>query len=600
MTSKFDPDELWLQLLWPAGMTDTNGNVAVVMPIRIQLRAVGTSAWINLPELMFHSSLSVRFSKKIVLSWDAPPTPIGDQPYNNGAWHSFHNVPAQAAVPVGVGAWVAQASFNGGVAKNATARVKRSQDGFTLYLDPAVFPRGKRWNISMIRGAISRPGSWAASGLVFNPATYTPGPYSMFHWIGGGPVFYTINVTSLYAASIVESCVVMRFASVWNKKPIPKPGNASIEVRGRNINVTQLACEGAALIKIWNGVAFDGASTSENPADHFFHALAGNQTSDRVPETYCNLPEISAWHADNIVNNRKVSAVFDGREWRESLNAIAGAGLAKLKEGRLWGVARQRNTHLLGVPARQVFSHLNIFNLNWNKSFAPVPDAARVSFRNRALNFDQDERLVLRPGISAAEVNRIVNLDAVAIVDATQVEEFFTLYLAAAQHRDVIFSFETWFEGLACEEGDIIQLNHLCLSERHASGRIVEVERNGSDEVVSVVLDSAIDPNDEQGLETVLDLATLEDMAAQGVELGATIATGPGPVNQPLVALSSTSKRIVFEVPFLNDDVKPQNMVMLGPRQMEMSRFEVTQVEPADDFKFTLTMVPEAPEMWGP
>ncbi|MFA6022124.1 MAG: hypothetical protein WC722_17835, partial [Rhodospirillales bacterium] len=101
-TTRFDPDEIWLQYLWPGGMTDSASNADVVMPIRYRMRIVGTSTFINLPELMFRSRLTGRISKKVVLTWDTPPSPINDAPGLFGAWESFHTVPGQTITPAGL------------------------------------------------------------------------------------------------------------------------------------------------------------------------------------------------------------------------------------------------------------------------------------------------------------------------------------------------------------------------------------------------------------------------------------------------------------------------------------------------------------------
>jgi predicted phage tail protein len=303
--------------------------------------------------------------------------------------------------------------------------------------------------------------------------------------------------------------------------------------------------------------------------------------------------------ADCVAGARKISATLDGREWRETLNAVAASGLAQLKEGRLFGVTRQRNTALLGVPASQVFTHLNMNNLRCVKSFKKTPDAVLVAFRNRALDWERDELLVVRPGLTRAEVSRVISLDAVGIADVAQIQEYFELYLNAAYHRDYTFSFQIWFEGLACEVGDILAINHMMISSLMASARIVEIERNGSNEIIAVTLDAAQEPNDETGLEAILDLSSLENIFAQGVKIGATIVTGLGATTQPISAVSNVTKRITFEVPFINDAVLPEHMVVLGERGQEALRVEVTKIQAGDNLSFNITAVPEAPQIWG-
>ncbi len=595
LTSKADPDEIWLQYLWPAGMTDQNGTPAAVMPLRIKLQAVGSDSYINLPELMFHSNLLGRISKYVKLVWGNPPSAIADVPMENGPWHSFHTVPAQNIPPV-VGGWNAHPSFIGGAACNATARVERRADGFIIYLDPAVFPRGRQWRVWQMRGCLLPPTS-------FNPPTYYYGNVSLMN-VGSAFDYYNTGLTRLvlsggfYTATIVESCLLMRFATVWNRPPLPLPGDATIEVRGRNLNVSQLSVEASALVPCYDGTGFTGLAPSSNPADHFHHVLTGPLTLDAVDSKLVDLPSLSAWHVSNAQAGRTIAGVFDGRDWRETLDAICAAGLAARKEGRLWGVARQRNTALEVPVERQVFTHLNARALRWTKAGNTVPDAVRVSFRNRFLNWDQDERLVVRPGLTLAEVSRIISLDAVAIDDPDQIDEYFSLYLAVAHHRDWTLSFETWFEGLASEVGDVVGINHIELAQLMTAARISEVMRNETGDVTALVLDSVAAANAEDGLEAITDLSALADVAAQGILLAAAIVTADGPVTQPVAGLALASKTITFTAPFTNPDVAPGQLVLLGRQGEERQRFEVVSVDPAENYAFTLTVVPEAPEIW--
>lgn len=601
VTSKFDPDEIWLQYLWPTNFGNSAGGTAVVMPLRLKLRS-GAGDWINLPELMFHSNTTGRMSKQVILKWAAVPPTITDVPLTNGAWESFHTVPPPAnlgTLSFDDDGWTAHASFVGGANKNATARVERRADGFVIYLDPTVFPRGQRWQVWQMRGCLSRVTAWGASSTAFVPATYQPGGYTFFgrHTYGTAQ-HWTANYNAFYSNAIVESCVLMRVASVWNRPPLPKPGNAAIELRGRNINVAQLSVEAAALVKVWDGAGFSGLAPSDNPADHYFSIATGPQGAKPLDPALVNLPVLGQWHGENSAADRKVSLVLSGREWGEALDTVAAAGLARRQHGRLLSVTRQRNTAALAIPPRQVFTHLNTLSFTWTKSFAPVPDAVRVNFRNRAMNFDADWRLVIRPGLSAAEVKNIVVMESESIADAAQLEDFWRLYLSAAHHRDVLWTLDTWFEGLDAEPGDIVAVNHLSLSETHASARITAVERDGLGDITAITVDAPQTPNEEEGLFDVTSMLGLASLFGQGIALGAKIMTAGGITTQPLAAIDATAKRLVFEAPFFNDAVKEEQLVAIGRRGSETLRFEVTDVAPAGDRFFSLTLAPETPEMW--
>lgn len=604
MTTRFDPDEIWLQYLWPGGMTDSTNNVAVAMSIRYRLRMVGTSNFINLPELMFQSKLTGRISKKVVLTWDDPPSPINDTPQVLGAWHSFHTVPGQDITPLGLGAWAADASFIGtpGVA-NATARVKRSYDGFTVYLDPAVFPRGHRWYIEETRSCLSRVNDWGGGSTPFVPTTYKgnigASVYSLFDYWDLSGIKYTANGNNFYADTTLETCILMRFASVWKRSPLPLGGDASIEVRGKNINVQQLSCLAAGLVKRYDGAGFTDFGPSSWPADHFYDVLTnGNLTNDPVPAQYVNVPELAAWRQACVDNNWQIAAAFDGRDWRETLEAIAATGLAKKREGRLWGVVRERDTTL--IDPRQSFSPRNANNFTLLKSFTPVPDAFRISYRDRDQDWDPEELLVVRPGLTAAEAKLIVAVDAVGIDRTDQIDTFYRLYLASMFHRDYLLTFDTWFEALVAERGDVIEISHVMLDRNHIQGRILDIEYNGSDEVTAITMDIGVEPNEEDGLEVQADLDPLADLAALGRPLGAALITDSGTISMQAVAeVQSISRRIEFEVPFIDPGLKREHIVMLGTRGEETLRCILTDVKGSNELMFGLTCHPETPVIYS-
>ncbi len=619
LTSKNNPDSMLIQLLWPAGFNDPNGLFDCLMPFRLAMKALdGSTAWLNLPEVMFRNKINGRIAKSIEITWDTPPSPIVDSAQVNGAYYAYHTAQEQrfqGLATDGVVTWSAHSSFVGGTQYSNVARVKRSYDRFVIYLDPAVFPRGKRWQVSITRGCIfNLNGPFSTD---FNNGSnwyYWVAAERKLQWTGGGGptvipttlydyrttsgISYTSMGNGFWTNSMVDTCLVMRFASIWKGSPLPVRGNASIEVRGINVNLTQLACEAAALTPTWDGTGFSGENVSSNPADHFYNVLAGKQTSTPKPLKYIDVPALGAWWADNVARGCEVAGVFDGREHRDVLNAIASAGLASYVEGRLFGVVRQRNTQALGVPAQQGFSNANMIGFRFTKTFAPVPDAIRVSYSNRDLNWDQDQRLVLRPGVAENAATNIIVMDAVAVDKTAQIDNQFKLYQAAAFARDHVFQFETWFDGIASKKGDIISLNHLNISELHQSARIVSVERDGSNYVTAITLDAVQSINDTSGFETVLDLNSLVDLSTKGIAVAASIMTADGVISHPLNVISNATKRVVFTLPFINDNVKPENLVLMGKAGEETLRCEITDISPAPEMHFTVSCVPETPEMW--
>jgi hypothetical protein len=587
--SQDDPDEIWLQYVWPAGLTRTANYTEVAMPLRLRLRIKGTSTWINLPELMFRSKISERLSKKVVLKWGQPPNPIVDQPEIYGAWQSFHTVPA-ASIPPFSGAWQANSSFVGGSNLNQTARVVRAYDGFTIYLDPAVFPRSNSWEIGMMRGCISDVYHWGASGQAFNPVNYaiitsTTQFYDLFgYWnYGGLGTFYTANADALYDNTVVDTCLLMRITSIWNKNPLNLADDASIELRLKNKNVSQFSCVASGLITATQLNLLN--TPSSNPADHFYHALVGNQTlqRDRLSIGEIDMPALLAWKQTCLIEDYQIAAVFDGQNWTEVLNAIAASGRAKLKRGSKWSVVVDRDTSL--EQPRMMFSPRNSNNVTLYKTFDDVPDGIRVTYRDRDNDWASATRLVLRPGVLLANAINVLTIDAIGLDRASQIDDFFAKSLKAMDVRDYIITLDCWFESLAAEQGEVVLLNHILISKYHLSARVVSSETNGNGDVVSVTLDQNIS----------------SDLFVSGTNYGLaiTIATGIIKMFQWQMWAGGDTNRIVFSPPLINSGIETDLMVAVGELGKQSIRAIINQpIQPTRGFEAHLTLVPEAPEIW--
>ena len=72
------PDEHWLHLIFPGGINrNASDTEQVRVPLRLRLRQVGSSTWINLPELHFRAATprQLRASVKLVWTADASSSP---------------------------------------------------------------------------------------------------------------------------------------------------------------------------------------------------------------------------------------------------------------------------------------------------------------------------------------------------------------------------------------------------------------------------------------------------------------------------------------------------------------------------------------------
>ena len=591
--SALDPDEIWLQLTWPTGMTDSANNLKVGMPFRLRMREVGTTAWTNLPELVFAHKKTGAITKKIVLTWANPPSPIVDAPENYGAWESYHTVPTQTLVPVGAGGWSSHSSFvDAPLNYNRTKRVVRAYDGFTVHLDPAVFPRGKRWEVGIIRGCVFETAQLIRNSYFYNGTDV----YSFFDYrIVAGEV--KVPAYNIYTDTIVDRVVLSRFASVFNRQPLPLGGDAAIEVRAKNVQLAQLSCIAAAYVPDWNGAEWSGSVTSSNPATHLAHIMMGGLTEDPVDPSLVNMDEMVAFRQRAIDEGFEIAMAVDGQNWWEVMQGVASTGFGRVRAGTRFGVAFDRDS---SAELAQHFTTRNASNFVFEKAFLPLEDAFRVKFRNRDLDWQDDERLVIRPGLELADVKRITRADAVGLDTEAAIDRRFTYDMRSQDLRDITMSFDVPPEGLVSQMGDVVALTHPMLSRHHRAARIAEIVTDGSGLVTGLVLDNRHDEQDADSLGLSADMASLDDVGGQGVRLAATIVRSDLTTITAEIAQTGEEKaRVSFITPIAAAGIARQCQVVIGEFDMVTERMVIRSVRPTRRFKMRITAIPEAPELWS-
>lgn len=590
--SGLDPDELWFHLLWPQGMGKQSGTILAGMPVRLRMREIGTEAWINLPELHFWHKKIGAIRKFIKLKWGTPGT-ISDLPQDYGASYAFHTVPASGAAPVGRGGWTAHSSFVGTAGNYAaTARVERAYDGFTVWLDPAVFQRGKIWEVQVRRGCL-----YLGSQLI---------PSSYGYWAGAAAAdffgyFFSggenrVPTAGFYDETIIEACTLTRFASVWNRPPLPRPGHAKLELRAKNIQAQRVSVRASGLIPLWDGTEWSGLGASSNPADHYRAVLAGALSRDPAFAEEIDEASILAFRAHCASLGYRVAAAFDGRSWRETLAAIAACGKGQRKEGGRFGVVFERDRSAEG--ASQTLSGRVASNIQMIKAFDDAPQAFRVTFRNEAKDWEPDERLVIRPGLAIEDVTDVIPADAVGVTTAAQVDQLFGLDLKLAWHRDYIVECDVHVQSLVAERGDLVRLSHTILSRHHRWARVAAVERDGSGHVTTITIDARKAITGEGDIEDVTAIEGVSEIGELGVAMAVAIRTGANvEVTAPLAnAPAAQETRLVLASPLASADVKPGDPVVIGPATQVSERFLVADIRPSRLFNARLTLLPETPE----
>lgn len=226
----------------------------------------------------------------------------------------------------------------------------------------------------------------------------------------------------------------------------------------------------------WTGSAWTLQATS-NPAWWFLWAARGKQIGTRrafgagLADTRIDIETIKAWGAFCAAKSLSCNAVFDrAMSMAEMLLLIARCGRAiptwaSGTLGVVWDAADQ--------PAVAVFGMSNIRRGSFQVDYLTgnLADEIEIGFINPDLNWQPDVVRQAVPG-AATSGERPARIEFFGCTDKDMAGREANLLAAAQQKRRRRVTWETDFEGLVCNRGDVVILSH-DLTQWGYSGRLV-------------------------------------------------------------------------------------------------------------------------------
>lgn len=176
-TSRLAPDEIWLRLAWPEGLSKfTDLTVTVNIPVRLRFRRRGDVSWNNCPEIHFSSNITGAFQKDIRFKWASMPGSPHTPPSNQGPIYAYKVVPGQDQTPTTSG-WTAHSSFSTGSGNDllststvGTTKVTNCElydDRVVFYLSSGTFAQDARYEIQMMAGHPYAAGNFTAATYAY-------------------------------------------------------------------------------------------------------------------------------------------------------------------------------------------------------------------------------------------------------------------------------------------------------------------------------------------------------------------------------------------------------------------------------------------------
>ncbi len=594
------PDQILLHLLLPEGLVEPSLPDRILeMPIRLRMRPIGASSWINLPELHLQSvnSRSLRPTVIITRSATAMPRP----PQNQGWTAAFINVGSR---------WRAHTMFRQGFsgsdsyhhgsytdAQTDVTRVSLTEHEATISLDPNQAPPGA-YEIEIIRGAV-----FPSTLLDKDTYRYHNGiSTDFFRWRTDG------GRSLLWGDRHKQSdrLYMQRFISLFNRHPIyPWPiagtgrsgsGLALIAVRAKNRDLSQLSVEASGLVRDWTGSSWGRYIATSLPAPHFRDVLAGTHGDEPLPADLLDNRSLVDWRNVNRRAGHRCDLIAEGARIPELLTRIAGCGYARPAQAEVWGVIRDYDRS--GEDPTQIFSAANSSGLAMARGFARLPDALRCAFRDGDDSDRDREILVWREGRSNVAAPKIEDVRYEGLRYEADVRRRARHDLRQAALRAAIFTFRAPAEAIRCRRGDLIGVNHEGIDRRHGSARIEDVEYLGS-RVYAIVVDADLELWNEPCFLASFPL-TSTGFFALGRKSAIEIRGANGRFSVHNVSgVSGTRRRIRLQSLASSSAAAPGNLVIAGERGLVKKRLIVAGVEFDRELTATISAVPEAPEIFA-
>ena len=588
LATRQGPDLHQIHIAFAQGLHEKGSEtVRLRVPLRLQIRQVGASDWINLPELHFQAASIRQLRATIELNWatDSGAPTAGT---NEGWVEARHTSPGQTAAPASVD-YVADSYFigagdaylaAGNTGTTGVQHVYMDRYKARFALDPAIFPRG-RYEINLIRGAVISTSAYSSSGY-----TVSGSVWDLFGYRGSPARLPRTR------DGVGDTLYLLRSVSVWNEPPVAKGGLALIAIRARNRALDSISTIAGGWVRDWDGTAWRTWVVTDNPAPHLRDVLAGDLNANGVPGSMIDDATLVTWRAAGW----KCNAVIEGQSVGEAATLIAACGYARPYMSEIMGIARDYDRSA-EAPV-QIFTPRNSASFSWSKAFPRLPDGLRVTFREALTDYQERQIVVARRGF----VGDPVLLEQVSYegpVTEAEARARAIYDLDQGMYRNTFYSLDAPAEAVVCRMGDLVGIQHDLLTEQQGAGRIIAIQTSGGS-IVSLDLDCKVPIQNEVDLLSVADILAVPDVLAIGAKTALIIRGESGPSNAlALTNATGETDHLVLATPLAPSAAYVGALAVVGPVSTTVLRTVVLNIEPKEDLSATLTFVDEAPKIWA-
>jgi hypothetical protein len=587
-TTRDAPDEVWIGLEFPSGLSRTGSQTELDdlmrVAFRVRIRRKGDETWRNFPEVHFMDAVLGPRRANIKLVWrDAP---VNFSTAATRGWVGARLSTSQGVLPTSPG-WDADAYFESGPGAQAyldstntdtteIGNVFLGETDAQFVLDRAEFPPGI-YEVEVSRGYAFRDAEYTISTNVLDGL---PRDTLWYEGTGTPSIHQTKN-------NLVDQVSLVRHSSIWNAPPVTSGDVALIAMRARNIRADRLSVLASGYVRDWDGTGWTEWKTTSDPAPHLRDVLAGLLNATPLPPQTIDDASLVAFRTAGWT----CDAIMEGTSVADAARVLAGSGFAQLYQSETVGVIRDRDRSA-DAPV-QVFTPHNSANFSWSRGFPKLPDGFRASYIDASRDYEA-RQIIHPPGAGRTEQVSIEGLVTEADVRARLQYD-----LDTAKYRSAFYSWDAAADAIKCRRGSLVAVVSDALAARVFSGRVSDFDLDASGDVIAVQIDNDADLTAEPAWADIDDLTEVQNMALIGAVFGLAIRRKGKTATTHQVAQSARGAGWVdLATAATLPDLDYGDLAAIGPLGSEYRRLIVTDMRPVSLTDWTIIAVPEAPELW--
>lgn len=390
------------------------------------------------------------------------------------------------------------------------------------------------------------------------------------------------------ATARYDTAQLVTFRSIKHTNP-STTGTTKLAIRIKatdqlNGVINQLSVVGTQLIPVWNGTTWSAPTANFNPAWIYCWLMTSCPgVAITVPTSRMDLPVILEWANVCTTMGFTAKGMLDrGVSFDALLRLILSAGRASfaMRDGKYSVLYDKDNL----VPV-QHFSQSNSKGFKGQRTFIDLPHGLRVKFQNPALNWQEDEIIVLTDeysydGLNARGIasglpaaSKFETLTLPYVTEPRAAWQIARYHLAQGIFRPNIYTFDTDVENLICTRGDLVYATNEVTNWGVGFGRIANLTRNGSDQVTSIIV---AEPIVVVGGETY-SIRVRDKQNNAYVSTLTAMAVGEQTVFTPTVPMSAL--------------IDSGDMYMVGTTNNVIRQLLITRIQPGADLTATIEAV---------